>query len=156
MIDLRRVLVPVDFSKHAEHALLYGAALARRFNAELFLLHVLQDVTLYQPDAVNISPPVIPPLEELSAAARQGLERLAAQQKLPGAVHCDVREGTPVEEIIDYAKETNIDLVVIGTHGRGWLAHAFLGSTAEKVVRKAPCPVLTVRLAEHEFVTPEE
>ena len=59
----------------------------------------------------------------------------------------------PVEEIVDYAKEKNIDLIVMGTHGRGWLAHVLMGSVAEKVVRKAPCPVLTVRLAEHEFVS---
>lgn len=155
MIDLRRILVPVDFSQHAQHALIYGAEFARRFSAELFLLHVFQDLSLYQPDAVNVGPPVVPPIEELTQAARQGLERLVQSQNLKDLnVHCDVREGTPVEEIVEYATEKEIDLIVIGTHGRGWLAHVLLGSTAEKVVRKAPCPVLSVRLSEHEFVKP--
>lgn len=155
MIDLRRILVPVDFSRHSEQALIYGSEFARRFNADLFLLHVFQDLTLYQPDAVNVGPPVLPPLEELTAAQRRSLERLAMERKLNGIrVTCDVVEGTPVEEIVEYAEEKGIDLIVVGTRGRGWLAHAFLGSTAEKLVRKAPCPVLTVRLQEHEFVKP--
>src|SRR5262245_23418076 len=146
-------MVPVDFSQHSEHALVYGAEFARRFGAELFLLHVFQDPSLYQPDAVNIGPPVVPPVEDLTLAARAGLDRIAAEKRLAGIRHsCEVREGSHVEEIIDFAAEKEIDLVVIGTHGRGWLAHVFLGSTAEKIVRKAPCPVLTVRLAEHEFV----
>jgi nucleotide-binding universal stress UspA family protein len=65
-----------------------------------------------------------------------------------------VRQGPPFLEIVRYAQEANIDLIVLGTHGRGGLAHMLLGSVAEKVVRKAPCPVLTVRHPEHEFVAP--
>ncbi len=65
-----------------------------------------------------------------------------------------VRQGPPFLEIVRYAQEANIDLIVLGTHGRGGLAHMLLGSVAEKVVREAPCPVLTVRHPEHEFVAP--
>jgi nucleotide-binding universal stress UspA family protein len=65
-----------------------------------------------------------------------------------------IRQGPPFLEIVRYAKETAIDLIVIGTHGRTGLAHVFMGSVAEKVVRKSPCPVLSVRHPEHEFIAP--
>ncbi|MBI3410041.1 MAG: universal stress protein [Planctomycetes bacterium] len=157
MIVLHRILVPTDFSEHARQAVKYAAAFAEKFGAEIHLLHVLQDLAIYQPDAVTIGPPVVPPLAQLAAAARTSLERFIADNKLERlAVQQEVREGTPVEEIIEFAAEKDIDLIILGTHGRGWLAHVLLGSVAEKVVRKAPCPVLTVRLAEHEFVKPDE
>jgi nucleotide-binding universal stress UspA family protein len=153
MIDLRRILVPVDFSPHAEQALKYGAALAEKFGAELYLLHVFQNLAVYQTEVVSGAPPILPPVEQLTASARSELGRLVQSKNLQRlAVHAEVVEGSPVEEIVAYAGERSIDLVVLGTHGRGWLAHALLGSVAEKVVRKAPCPVLTVRLAAHEFV----
>ena len=69
-------------------------------------------------------------------------------------MHAEVREGSPFYEIIRYAKEQDVDLIIMGTHGRGGLVHVLLGSVAEKVVRKSPCPVLTVRHPEHEFVHP--
>lgn len=155
MIDLRRLLVPTDFSEHSRHALVYAVAFAEKFGAKMFVLHILQDLAVYQPDAVTIGPPPTPPLEQLSAAARTSLERLSAEFRLERfSVQQEVREGSPVEEIVEFAAEKDIDLIVLGTHGRGWLAHVLLGSVAEKVVRKAPCPVLTVRLKEREFVTP--
>ena len=153
MIDLRRILAPTDFSEHSHKALLYAVAFAEKFDAELHLLHVLQDLTVYQPDAVTMGPPVAPPLEELTAAARTALDRVIVENKLARLkVKTDVREGTPVEEIIDYAAANDIDLIVIATHGRGWLAQMFMGSVSEKIVRKAPCPVMAVHLEEHEFV----
>ncbi len=154
MITLRRLLVPVDFSPHSEQALRYAAALADKFGAELFLLHVFQDLTIYQTEVVSGAPPIVPPVEQLTASARGEMERLVRDKQLGRfPAHTEIIEGAPVEEIVDYARDKNIDLIVMGTHGRGWLAHALLGSVAEKVVRKAPCPVLTVRLKEHEFVT---
>lgn len=155
MIDLRRILVPTDFSEHSRHALMYGAAFAEKFDAELYLLHVFQDLAVYQPDAVTVGPPVVPPLEELTAAARAGLDRLIRENKLERfKVHAEVREGSPVEEIVEFAAQNDVDLIVVATHGRGWLAHMLMGSTAEKVVRKASCPVMAVHLVEHEFVKP--
>ena len=155
MIELRRILVPTDFSEHSQNALRYGIALAEKFGARLYLLHVFQDLAVYQPDAVNVGPPMLPPVEELTAAAHNRLNIIVKDQHLEHLqIQTDVREGPPVEEIVDYAHEYQIDLIVIATHGRGWLAHLLLGSVAEKVVRKAPCPVMAVHLAEHDFVKP--
>jgi universal stress protein A len=155
MIDLRRILVPTDFSEHSRHALSYGVALAEKFGAELHLLNVFQELLVYQPDVVTAGPPVSLPVGALAAAGRAALDKLIADEHLERLqVHSDVREGSPVEEIVDYAHEHGIDLIVIATHGRGWLAHLLMGSVAEKVVRKAPCPVMAVHLPEHEFVKP--
>ncbi len=154
MITLQRILVPTDFSEYSSNALRYGAALAEKFGAELFLLHVFQDLAVFQPEAVAVSPAALPPVEELKQAARAALNKALEDGRFKGLkVHREVREGLPQDEIVGYAKEMDIDLIVMGTHGRGWLAHVLLGSVTEKVVRKSPCPVLTVRTPEHEFVT---
>ncbi len=154
MIDMR-LLVPTDFTEHSHRALRYGIALAEKFGAELHLLHAFQDLAIYQPDAVTVGLPALPPVDNMTAAARVALAGLIKDNDLTRfQVHAEVREGPPVEEIVDYAHEANIDLIVIATHGRGWFAHLLLGSVAEKVVRKAPCPVMAVHLAEHDFVKP--
>jgi nucleotide-binding universal stress UspA family protein len=155
MIDLRRFLVPTDFSKHSLNALTYAAEFADKFQCELYLLHVVQDLSLILPDPVSGAPPVGPPIVQLTAAVQNALDRLIQENNLQRlTVHKVVREGTPFYEVIRFAKELNIDLIVMGTHGRGGLVHVLLGSVTEKVVRKAPCPVLTVRHPEHEFVHP--
>jgi nucleotide-binding universal stress UspA family protein len=155
MIDLHRILVPTDFSKHSENALAYASAFAEKFGAELYLLHVVQDLALFIPEAVTAAPPIGPPVEQLTAAVREALDRLIANHGLRSlGVHAEVREGNPFYEIVRFAKEQDIDLIIMGTHGHTGLVHVLLGSVAEKVVRKAPCPVLTVRHPEHEFVHP--
>jgi nucleotide-binding universal stress UspA family protein len=155
MIDLHRILVPTDFSKSSENALVYGAAFAEKFSAELYLLHVVQDLALFIPEAVLVTPPLMPPVEQFVAAARAALDRVVQGLNLPGvSIHPEVAEGLPFEEIVRVARDKNIDLIVMGTHGHTGLAHLFMGSVAEKVVRRAPCPVLTVRHPEHEFVHP--
>ncbi len=155
MINLRRILVPTDFSRFSQVALTYASALAEKFGAELHLLHVVQDLALFIPDAVAVAPPLAAPVEQFAAAAREALERVVRDHQLERLkVRQDVREGTPFYEIIRYAKELKIDLIVMGTHGHTGLIHVLLGSVTEKVVRKAPCPVLTVRHPEHEFVHP--
>ncbi|MCI0457235.1 MAG: universal stress protein, partial [Gemmataceae bacterium] len=152
-IDLHRILVPTDFSKHSQTALKYAVALAEKFGAEIHLLHVVQDFAVFLPDAVTAGPPVLPPVDQLTAAVRDALARVIRENKLePLPIHSEAREGTPYHEIIAFAQEKDIDLIIMGTHGRGGLAHLLLGSVTEKVVRKAPCPVLTVRDPEHEFV----
>jgi nucleotide-binding universal stress UspA family protein len=154
MINLKRILVPTDFSDHSHNALRYGAAFAEKFAAELYLLHVFQDLAVSQPEAVTVGAPIVAPLEQFMAAAQTALERLIRDNNLGRlAVHPEVRAGAPFDQIVQFAVDKDIDLIVMGTHGRGWLAHVLLGSVTEKVVRKAPCPVLTVRPAEHEFVT---
>jgi nucleotide-binding universal stress UspA family protein len=155
MIDLHRILVPTDFSKHSQNALTYAVAFADKFQSELYLLHVVQDLAVFVPDMVTVMPPPAPAVEQITAAAGQALERLVREQQLERLkVHTEVREGPPFYEIVRFAKEADIDLIIMGTHGRAGLAHVLLGSVAEKVVRKAPCPVLTVRDPEHEFVHP--
>jgi nucleotide-binding universal stress UspA family protein len=155
MIDLHRILVPTDFSKHSQNALTYAVAFAEKFGAELYLLHIVQDLAVFLPDAVTAGPPVLPPTEQLTSAVASALERIIKDNHLEHLnIKPEVREGTPFYEIVRFAKEMNIDLIVMGTHGRAGLAHVLLGSVTEKVVRKAPCPVLTVRDPEHEFVHP--
>src|SRR4051812_50179637 len=83
MIDLHRILVPTDFSKHSHNALTYAAALAEKFGAELYLLHVVQDLALFIPEAVAVAPPVMPPLEQFAAAARAAMDRVVAGLRLP-------------------------------------------------------------------------
>jgi nucleotide-binding universal stress UspA family protein len=155
MIDLHRILVPTDFSKFSDNALRYGAAFAEKFGAELHLLHVVQDLSWFIPEAILLAPSVTPPVDQFVTAARTALDRVVKDLNFPGVtIYPEVNEGTPFEAIIRFAREKNIDLIVMGTHGHTGLVHMLMGSVAEKVVRKAPCPVLTVRHPEHEFVHP--
>src|SRR5438552_2951474 len=108
MIDLHRILVPTDFSKHSQNALTYAVAFAEKFGAELYLLHVVQDLALFIPDAVTVGPPIAPPVEQFTAAARAALERVVQESQLQNIrIHPEVREGTPFYEIIRFAKETD-------------------------------------------------
>jgi nucleotide-binding universal stress UspA family protein len=155
MIDLHRILVPTDFSKYSHHALTYAAAFAEKFGAELYLLHVVQDLAVFIPDMITVAPPVLPTVKQLTEAVYAAFDRLIEEQQLQQLdIHREVREGSPFYEIVRFASEENIDLIVLGTHGHTGLAHVLLGSVTEKVVRKSPCPVLTVRDPEHEFVHP--
>jgi nucleotide-binding universal stress UspA family protein len=155
MIDLRRILVPTDFSQWSGSALTYAVAFAEKFGAEVLLLHVVQDLAVFVPEAALPAAPLVPPVEQFLRAAREALDRAAGGPVAGGvAVHPEVAEGVPAEEIVRLARERDVDLIVMGTHGRTGLAHVLLGSVAEKVVRRAPCPVLTVRHPEHEFVHP--
>jgi nucleotide-binding universal stress UspA family protein len=155
MIDLKRILVPTDFSKFSQQALMYGAALAEKFGAELCLLHVVQDLAVFIPDMVTVAPPIVPSLEQMTAAVQAAFDRVVVENGLERfSFRREVCQGTPFLEIIRFAKENDVDLIVMGTHGHSGLIHVLLGSVTDKVVRKAPCPVLTVRHPEHEFVHP--
>ncbi len=155
MIDLHRILIPTDFSKFSQVALNYASAFAEKFAAELYLLHVIQDLAVFIPDMITVAPPPVPTVEQMTKAVQEAFDRLIKDNRLERfQIHRDVREGTPFYEIVRYAKEQNIDLIIMGTHGHTGLTHMLLGSVTEKVVRKAPCPVLTVRHPEHEFVHP--
>jgi len=155
LIELQRILVPTDFSKFSQVAITYAAALTEKFGAELYLLHVVQDLTVFLPEAVETAPVVALPVDQFLAAARTAMERSARDNSLQNLpIHQEIRVGTPFYEIVRFAREVKSDLIVIGTHGHTGLVHVLLGSVTEKVVRKAPCPVLTVRHPEHEFVHP--
>ena len=143
----QRLLVPVDCSEDANQALEYAIALARTLGARVILLHVMQsppwggvdmDVTL--PHAYS---QFIQHLEaEVTHRMQACLERVTARG-LEGEMA--VVHGEPFQEILDTAKKQQVDLIIMGTHGRTGLQHVLLGSVAEKVVRLAPCPVLVVR-----------
>jgi nucleotide-binding universal stress UspA family protein len=154
MIALKQVLVPTDFSEPSESAVKYARAFAEAFGATLHVLHVLEDPFIYAPTSEGY---VVPPqfYEEIERTARDRLNKVLPDAER-GKLHAKltVQKGSPFVEIVRYAKTNDIDLIVMGTHGRGPIAHMLLGSVAEKVVRKAPCPVLTVRHPEHEFVMP--
>jgi nucleotide-binding universal stress UspA family protein len=161
MIQLKRILFPTDFSGASERAREYALVLAERFEAELHLLHVIHDWVERMPEfGMGLS---VPAYAEQGPARRRALEESAIRQLTaltPSGwseqhrVTIAIKEGQPFVEIVKYAREHEIDMIVIGTHGRGAVAHALLGSVAERVVRKAPCPVLTVRPGPQAFVTP--
>jgi universal stress protein A len=144
VITIKTILVPTDFSECSEQALAYGRAMAATFGATLHLLHVVQD-PYTQPWAAEAFPaPLGDMLAQWQEQARVRLEGLVPDGERAGVLVA-VQVGGPFQEIVAYAEAQHIDLIVIGTHGRGPLGHMLLGSVAEKVVRRAPCPVLTVR-----------
>ena len=148
-MTLTQILLPTDFSHTAEHALDYARELAGRFGASVHLLHVVPDPM--QNWATEAMPVVSDLAERWKADAERRLEeiRLDAPQTVRA-----VRIGHAFVEILHYAADNAIDMIVMGTHGRGPVEHLLLGSVAEKVVRKASCPVLTVKQAGHVFVMP--
>ncbi len=153
MINLNTILVPSDFSECSDAAVRYGLELARRFDAEVHLLHVVPD-PLTQPWAVEgFSAPLADNLTAWQTDARERLTRLVPAGDLH-RVTVAVTVASPFLEIVRYAEENRADLIVMGTHGRGGVTHMLLGSIAEKVIRRAPCPVLTVRHPQREFVEP--
>ena len=157
MIALKKVLVATDFGPAAETALRYGRAFARGFGAELHVLHVVDNVfgrALAGYAYAAVSPSI---QEDLERAGRRQTEALLGDDDRRDlhAVAATATSMNPAETIAEYARTHEVDLVILGTHGRGPVAHLFLGNVAERVVRMAPCPVLTVRDPEHEFVLPD-
>jgi nucleotide-binding universal stress UspA family protein len=142
MIALRNVLLAVDFSDSCLKATEYAVTLANRFGATLHLLHVIEDPVVYLPMFESYG---LPPREQFETYAQDRLENWITGAQTEGLkLELGWRHGAPHIEIVEYAEDSKIDLIVLGTHGRGMAAHLLLGSVAEKVVRKAPCPVLTV------------
>jgi nucleotide-binding universal stress UspA family protein len=141
---IQHILVPVDFSEYAEQALAYAIGLARKLPARLTLLHAIHMMPLGVAGEGVALPYSY--FQELEAEVQQGMEtyRQRIQEAgLEGTVL--VESGTPFQCIVDTARDQHVDLIVMGTQGRTGLAHVFLGSVAEKVVRLAPCPVLVTR-----------
>lgn len=146
MLTIRRILVPTDFSDNSAPAVRYAAELADKFQAELVLLHVVQDLALVLPDAVMPTPLATPNLDDMIAAAKTGISnQVAALDIARMNPKGEVRVGSPATEIVSAATDLNADLLCVSTHGRTGLAHFLLGSVAERIVRHAPCPVLVVR-----------
>jgi nucleotide-binding universal stress UspA family protein len=144
MIAITKILVPTDFSDASEAALQYGRELAERFGASLHVLHVIQDPFTMPWAAEGLPVALGELLDEWQRGAWKRLHELVPDAAEKG-ITVTTRIGSPFQEILSHAEEEGIDLVVMGTHGRGAVTHALMGSVAEKMVRKAPCPVLTVR-----------
>lgn len=153
MIALTHVLVPTDFSEPSDRAVRYARAFAKAFGATLHIIHVVEE-PYGQPWAVEAYGFSLAALQdEWIKEAGTRMAKVQADNDASGVTTVTSTVlGHPVMEILRYAKEQNIDLIVMGTHGRGPLGHVVMGSVAERVVRKAPCPVLTVRPDEKEFV----
>jgi universal stress protein A len=143
-MTVHHVLVPLDFSTYAEQALDYAIALAQKLQARVTLLHVIQP-----PAVVKVEGGIWPSstfLQDLEAAVTRDMEGYLARVTATGlAGEIAVVHGVPFQEILDTAKARQVDLIIMGTHGRTGLSHVLLGSVAEKVVRLAPCPVLVAR-----------
>lgn len=143
MTQIRRIVCPTDFSPTAARAADFAASLAKAFGAAVTLLHVLPEMN-YPLRGLGVAAAFPQLLAELRTRAHEQL-----QKALPtfAGIACttELREGAPHETILAVAKELGADLIVIGTAGHTGLAHALLGSVAERVVRLSTCPVLTVR-----------
>jgi len=146
MVAIRRILVPTDFSDPAAAALRYGRALAEEFGSTLYLMHIVPEPYVY-PWGTEVS--TLPLVDLLAQSETQAAERLKALADDTGALAGRIKTvtaiGTPVDRILQYQADEGIDLIVMGTHGRGAVGHLLLGSVAERIVRRSPVPVLTVK-----------
>lgn len=149
----KKILCPVDFSEFTKDVVAYAADISRQYGAELHVLHVIPNLTYFTPYESFLTP------ENLVAMEKNIQDEVDRDfKKVLSAVGIDVRKvvrtGVAFVEIIDYAKTEGIDLIVMGTHGRSGIEHILIGNVAEKVVRKSPCPVMTIRPRGKEFKMP--
>jgi universal stress protein A len=149
MIDLKNILVATDFSEVADAALEYGRSFARQFGASLYLLHVVDEIAATNVGVEGYVANLSDVQRDIEEVARRQLARRidpASAQALTEVLIA----GAPAQGIVDYARSVPIDLIVMGTHGRSGVSRLFIGSVAERVVRLAPCPVLTVHCPQRE------
>ena len=151
-ISLQRILVPVDFSALSKKALRYAVKLSQVFNAEISLFHVIEPDLPPFFDGTTMAPPTISNGGSVSRTNRMKSWIGSARNAGATRIASIIRNGLPAQQIVEAARNMDVDLIVIATHGyTGW-KHLAIGSTAERVVRAAPCPVLVVREKEHEFI----
>ena len=154
MIRIRSILVPLDLSDYAAHALPYARELAETFGATLHLIHVVDSQWVVAGGGTAFPEYGDNLLQRFEDEARKSLIRIAETIPEKVEVTTALRVGPPHVQIVQYAREQDIDLIVVATHGRSGLKHALIGSVAEKVVQMAPCPVLSLKNPEHEFIMP--
>lgn len=141
---IQNILAPIDFSDYSKNALKYAVQFAKDFKAKLYLVYVVEPM-IYPAD-FSMGQIAIPSTDiDLNRRAEEELQNLAKSLSSGLVVETMIRTGKPFVEIIEAAKEKDIDLIILATHGHTGVEHLLFGSTAEKVVRKAPCPVLTLR-----------
>jgi len=154
MIKMDKVLLATDFSENSKVAAPYAIDMAKRYGAELHLIYVFDDNAI-DPMFYSSNVTVGAFLSKIKEGFDEQVEDFLSDHDTEGIkVVPIIADGTPFVEIIKYAKDNGIDLITMGTHGRTGLSHMLMGSTAEKVIRKAHCPVLTVKHPEFEFVPP--
>jgi universal stress protein A len=156
MIAIQEIVVATDFSESAAVALTYGRNFARAFSARLHVVHVVNDLAASAP--VSEIPMDLTKIQaQLDIEARTSLDALVTDddRRTLKVAPTLLTSATPARAILAYAADVKAHLIIVGTHGRGGLAEFFLGSVAQKIVRSAPCPVLTVRTHEREFVAPD-
>ena len=149
----KKVLCPVDFSEFTAEIVQYAHDIAKKYGAELHMLHVLPNLTYYTPYESFLTPENLIAIEK-SIQSEVDNDFTNLMKHLDVKVKKVMKEGVVFLEIINYIKVESIDLVVMGTHGRGAIEHILIGSVAEKVVRKSPCPVMTIRPKGKEFKMP--
>ena len=157
MVTLKRILVATDFDEAADVALEYGRELARTFRSSLDVLHVVDNVVARGLAGEGFMAAYPELQHEVEQAAEKRLaDRISDEDRILLDAKPVIRmSGSPALAIVEYARAEGIDLIVMGTHGRGAMAHLLMGSVAERVVRMAPCPVLTLKHPEHEFIQPD-
>ncbi len=152
MINLKRILCPIDHSECSKEALKYAVSFAMKDNAKLYLLHVV-DIRTFN-ESIDAMSKQIPDEETLKQLKIKLLDCIPEEIRDDMNVEALVIQGIPFAEIISTAKSNNIDMIVLGSHGRTGIVHMMMGSVSEKVVRKAPCSVLTVKNPDHKFAMP--
>lgn len=156
VIQPKQILWPTDFSELSLHAAAYARAFHEHFGAELHVIHVIPppltpDVSVM----ISAEAPVAIADAEVLGASQAALDKIMSEQFAGVAgIRREAFYGTPWQGICDYAARESIDLIIVGTHGRTGLSHAVIGSTAERIVQHAPCPVLTVKSQQRGFLQP--
>lgn len=154
MIKIERILFPTDFSACSKHALKYALDFATERGAKLYILYVIPRLNV-PIGSGGLTFPVSKLYDDMEREAKKNIHHLIPRRFIEKIkVENVIVRGTPFQEIMKAARKYDIDLITIATHGRTGISHALLGSTAEKVVRTAPCPVLCVKYPEREFVKP--
>jgi nucleotide-binding universal stress UspA family protein len=149
MLPYKKILCPIDFSEPSYEALKAANELAEHFQATLYLMHVIQPIPALQSPMKEFNVAVYQ--SELEKAAQQSLDTTIGEKTSKSVrLHPIIAHGDAANEVLNAVKKEKIDLLVIATHGRTGLTHLVFGSVAEKVVRHAPCPVLTIRVGEDE------
>jgi universal stress protein A len=157
-MNVTKILVPVDYSDHSVRALQWGASLAEKYGAQLLLLHVIRRASEELPepsDAYSAGRPALSPrlpeeaitIDLVEIAENDLKDFVMAKLNESRPVNLKVGVGEPAEEILRLAQDEGVDLIAMGTHGRTGLRHVLMGSIAETVMRAAPCPVFTVKVA---------
>jgi universal stress protein A len=139
---IKKILVPTDFTPHSEQAIRYAAELAKKFGAGVIVMHVIEAFTYSVTDTIQVIDHYRA-LKTIAEPLLDGMRNKLIKEKIKTVGY--LTKGSPYQEIVEKARQARVDLIVMGTHGRAGVTHLLLGSVAERVVRMAECPVLTVR-----------